>query len=218
MTLRAIPIFPVEICAFQNPDTAFHTELIEELSKEDKPNVSSFDDNKVWQTSDRLHRDEKYQKLINWFRQCLEEYKAHYGFRCEQFDITSCWANVAGKDAAGQHQMHYHPMSYVSGCYYVTEGSPTIFKDPITQRLLNAMRLDGIPAKTPDTFGMIPDVGKLILFPSWLEHGTIPHVNQPNDRWTISFNAIPVGMCNFPDPVREPGNYGYNTWNIRLAD
>jgi len=215
MEPRIISIFPVDLTIYQLTDTALINDTVKDLEKEAKVNVSSYDQTtQVLQTKDRLHKDQKYKQIISWITDRLNDFKNHYSYQCESFEITSCWANLSPAHSYATHQLHYHPMSFISGILYLTDGSPTYFRDPVVQRNVNSMKLSGNPKLVPDTYGLLPDVGKLVLFPSWLEHGTIMHRLENYNRLTISFNAIPTGACNYS----EDGTSGLNTWNIKLND
>ena len=42
-----------------------------------------------------------------------------------------------------------------------------------------------------------PIKGRLIMFPWWLEHGSINDLD--NERWSIAFNTLPHGKINYND-------------------
>lgn len=92
--------------------------------------------------------------------------------------------------SGGFHMDHLHPEGWISSCYYV--GVPeAIERGPGKQGWL---RLGRSP------FGLIggeepvrlvkPEVGKLLLFPSYLYHGTVPFEDK-RPRTTIAFDIVP---------------------------
>jgi uncharacterized protein (TIGR02466 family) len=103
--------------------------------------------------------------------------------------MTNCWLNVMEKNT--HHGMHLHPLSVVSGTYYLQmpEGASAIkFEDP---RLGLFM---GSPPKKPKsrpenkTFFEVPAMaGELVLFESWLRH-EVPLYSGREPRISISFN------------------------------
>jgi hypothetical protein len=88
---------------------------------------------------------------------------------------------------------HKHTNSFFSGIYYLSEGSPTVFEDPVIPRSmtqLEVLRKDYLPFERTMA---IP--GSLIIFPSYVFHHSPPHVEN-FDRHVISFNVLPTGKIN----------------------
>ena len=83
---------------------------------------------------------------------------------------------------------HTHPHHHISGVYYYkfnkNHGS-IYFKNPV-QTLANCQFPEG--QKTPNKIEVEPAQGTLILFPSWLSHGTNVS-NIEDDRVTVVFNV-----------------------------
>jgi uncharacterized protein (TIGR02466 family) len=95
--------------------------------------------------------------------------------------MTDCWANIMSSGAA--HGLHLHPLSTISGTYYVQvpEKAPGLkLEDP---------RLDRMMAAPPRTaWVLVPaNAGHLVLFESWLRH-EVPASRAPVQRISISFN------------------------------
>jgi uncharacterized protein (TIGR02466 family) len=95
--------------------------------------------------------------------------------------MTDCWLNIMGRQAA--HGLHLHPISTVSGTYYVQvpAGAPGIkLEDP---------RLDRFMAAPPRRAWItIPAAaGHLVVFESWLRHEVVPH-GAAAERVSVSFN------------------------------
>lgn len=103
--------------------------------------------------------------------------------------MTSFWLNIMPKGVV--HTMHIHPLSTVSGTYYIQTPkncSALKFEDP---RLVNFMASP--PRKTkarPDNQRFIslePQAGQVILFESWMRHEVPPNPSV-QDRISVSFN------------------------------
>jgi uncharacterized protein (TIGR02466 family) len=95
--------------------------------------------------------------------------------------MTDCWANIMPSGVA--HGLHLHPLSTISGIYYVQApaGSPGVkFEDP---------RLDRMMAAPPrQAWVLVPaHVGQVILFESWLRH-EVPPNRARAERVSVSFN------------------------------
>jgi len=103
--------------------------------------------------------------------------------------MTDCWVNIMPPSAA--HSLHLHPLSFISGTYYVATpaGCPGLkFEDPRLDRFMAA------PPKRPEaadanrTHTTYPaEAGKVVLFESWLRH-EVPPNRIDAERISISFN------------------------------
>lgn len=99
-----------------------------------------------------------------------------------RLEMTSCWANVMPNLV--HHSLHLHPLSAISGTYYVAVpagAGPLKLEDP---RLGLFM---GAPPR-PDLFHTItPKAGDLVLWESWLRHEVSANRGR-GERISISFN------------------------------
>ena len=87
--------------------------------------------------------------------------------------------------------MHLHPLSTISGTYYVQtpRGSSGIkFEDPRLERMMAAppRRADADPRRRP-WFVIPAEAGHVVLFESWLRHEVAPNPVDA-ERISISFN------------------------------
>jgi uncharacterized protein (TIGR02466 family) len=48
-----------------------------------------------------------------------------------------------------------------------------------------------------------PKKGMCLIFPSWLEHDTIPNENLTQKRYSISFNIFPKGTLGYPNSLNR---------------
>jgi len=191
LTKKIAKIFPTAVIGYDNPNfQKINKDIIEQLERE----VFTPPPHQPFQTIDNhLEIREEYKELYKWFDECLEDYRKSFQYHCEKFKIILSWANKSNKD--GSHRMHVHPNSFISGVYYLSENtSPTYFEDPRYQRRGGWVVATQHPID--DNVWTCPsETGSLVLFPSWLPHYTEA---QPFEDWryTISFNAIPVGHTN----------------------
>ena len=136
----------------------------------------------------------QWKALKIWFEECANELVTSNGWVCERLSVTSMWANRSDAKTGHHHTPHRHPMSYLSGIYYVQGSAPTMFVDPLAQREWAQLHLDGGPLEeTRLTYS--PPPGTLLLFPSYLVHGSIPN-DRNEDRYTIAVNFFPAGKIN----------------------
>lgn len=108
--------------------------------------------------------------------------------RSNRLAYASSWSSRMS--AAGYHLNHIHPEGWLSSAYYVAV--PDVVADEVGQEGWLTL---GQP--TPD-FGALaprrtirPAVGRLVLFPSYIWHGTTPFQSD-EQRMTIAFDALPA--------------------------
>lgn len=194
---RDIPIFPVLLREYHNPQE-INAELIEAF-RNYPAMQSNFPEGVITSRPD-LHtiREGVIDQLFGFFDDSLLEYRNHYKLYCDDLQISLSWFNHAPAGSGFGHPLHRHPMSYVSAVYYLTEGAPTFFDDPCTPRTtdtLDVFQEDLVKSDWGISEKIDAEPGKLIIFPSWLKHYSGRQV-ETFDRWTVSFNAFPVGRVN----------------------
>jgi tetratricopeptide (TPR) repeat protein len=90
----------------------------------------------------------------------------------------------------GFHVNHLHPEGWISSCYYVSV--PEATKDSETRNgwiKFGEPSLD-LPLKNPIRRAVQPMPGRLVLFPSYMWHGTVP-LHAASARTTIAFDVAP---------------------------
>ena len=106
-----------------------------------------------------------------------------------ELTMTDCWVNIMPRQVV--HGLHLHPLSTLSGTYYVKtpKGCPGLkFEDPRLDRFMAAppRRSDSRPENRPWVI-MPVEEGTLVLFESWLRHEVAPNPVAA-ERVSISFN------------------------------
>ena len=136
-----------------------------------------------WQSSDDLVEDAQFTDLIKFVREKLLKVALHNnyvdGLECV---IVNMWANVNNhKDF---NWAHLHPNSDWSFCYYVktTENSGDFVAcDPRVRRLMKVQDelLSNYNNNSQHSiYAISPLNGKLVIFPSYLEHYVEPNLTQ----------------------------------------
>lgn len=187
--MEIINIFPTELFTFNNT-TVDNADLITKLQHLD--NIEIKQSTTLSMLVD-LDKNPDFTDLFSWFRTCLEEVRAAMQYDCEKLEITNSWFNVALANHNMYQNYHRHSMSMFSAVYYMTAGSETVFEDPVihrTQAQIEVLRHNYNPF-----YKMVPEPGKLVIFPSWLYHRSLPHLEN-QDRYIISFNSLPTGKIN----------------------
>jgi uncharacterized protein (TIGR02466 family) len=103
--------------------------------------------------------------------------------------MTDCWLNIMSRNAV--HGLHLHPLSTLSGTYYVhvPAGSPGIkFEDPRLDRYMAAPPRSVRAGPKNRLWVTLPAVaGQVVLFESWLRHEVASHPTAA-ERVSVSFN------------------------------
>ena len=132
-------------------------------------------------------------------RQAMERYIAEMKLRCAPIPFHGAassggfsWAGSWSSRLSDQgfHANHFHPEGWISSCYYVA--LPEAVRDETArQGWIKFGEPDfAAPLKDPVRRAIQPRPGRLILFPSYLWHGTIPF-HDARTRTTIAFDAVP---------------------------
>lgn len=103
--------------------------------------------------------------------------------------MTDCWANIMPTGVV--HSLHLHPLSTISGTYYVRTppGSSGLkFEDPRLERFMGAPpRRADAPDDLKTWHTVNARAGQVVLFESWLRHEVPPNPGRA-ERISISFN------------------------------
>lgn len=103
--------------------------------------------------------------------------------------MTDCWVNIMPRGVA--HSGHLHPLSLLSGTYYVStpRGAAWLrLEDPRLERFMAAPpRRRTAPRALRPWVVLAAQAGRVVLFESWLRH-EVPPSRGPGERISISFN------------------------------
>jgi len=128
--------------------------------------------------------ERKLRRHVRAFARSLE-----FDLEGRDLAMTDCWINIMPRGVV--HSLHLHPLSTISGTYYVRTPRGTAglkFEDPRLDRYMAA------PPRRPDCraehrpWVTVPaTAGKVVLFESWLRH-EVPPNPAATERVSISFN------------------------------
>lgn len=158
--------------------------------------AGSFKHNKSWMPhthklsdptfSSNFIEEENLVEFKNVLMHHVYQYTSMLGMDFEKakvFRIHESWMTSTGKGEFA-HIHHHHLSTDLSGAYYYkTSGDDgaIFFMNPCP--MFSTFMLEHLT----NNFTITPQVGKLLLFPSWLEHGV--HVNNTDhERMSVSFN------------------------------
>ncbi len=91
--------------------------------------------------------------------------------------------------AGGFHSNHVHPMGWISSALYIVLPAD-LGRDQAGWLALGEPRAHSMPLDLPPVRTVEPKPGRLVLFPSWMWHGTRPF--GEGERMTVAFDvAVP---------------------------
>jgi len=195
-------LFPTQI--YQAPIDRNPEQLIKDLIREAKIIEKTDEEGIEWSkkhykggftsygSMDRLHLfSTSFETLKKKIDLHLKKYisELEMDIDTKELQMSRCWVNIM--PAGSTHTMHIHPLSVISGTFYVQtppQSSPLKFEDP---RLVNFM---ASPPRKPKAstdnqrfYSLKPKAGDIVFFESWVRHEVPPH-QAKTDRISVSFN------------------------------
>ena len=186
--------FPTSVWGFELPEPEpLNAELLGLITAERLADPNGLSDRSTvlgWHSRDDLHRRPEFARFTKFIEAGVSEAVSFQKWDLSQAApiLATCWANVNGRGASNV--VHTHPLCFLSGVYYVSakpESGRLFFLDP---RPAAPMIAPPMTEHTPWTFQKVqyePKPGRMLIFPSWLQHGVEPNLSD-GDRVCISFN------------------------------
>ncbi len=196
-------LFPTRVYAaplLASDDGTLHARLVEECRQLEHDDRAG----RVWSkanypggytsygSANRMHRlsptfatlEKHLAPHIRAFARDLE-----FDLRGRRLRMTDCWVNIMRRQV--QHSLHLHPLSTLSGTYYVRvpRNAPGLkVEDPRLDRQMGAPpRLATATIENRPWVTLAAKPGHLVLFESWLRH-EVPANPSRSARISISFN------------------------------
>jgi uncharacterized protein (TIGR02466 family) len=158
--------------------------------------TDAFSKNKSWNSNTHSLTDPTFRKnaiedySLTLFQKELEFHVNEFmstintpNERYRSFKIYGCWIT---KTMPGEHaHNHTHGHNDLSGVYYIKTNNKDgnlFFNNPLTL-LSHSYSFEHIPQQLQ----YVPEEGKIVLFPGWLEHGVKTN-DSSEERISISFN------------------------------
>ena len=148
-----------------------------------------------WHSTSDMADYPEYKELVNILFQAQRDIYKEEHLDSEPF-LGNMWANI--NPPGGYNRPHMHPNSLWSGVYYIKTpkncGHLKV-EDPKSVDLMYMPRRKDGPLESYlwREVHFEPIAGRLIMFPSWLNHCVDP--NQSDDiRISVSFNFLQAGM------------------------
>ena len=131
----------------------------------------------------RLNIQDKIQECIDEFTKRVHLYT--------EVSIKHSWFNI--QDVGSSLKMHRHQCSLVSGVLFINvdeKSSPLCLENPNYLGVYENWNPADPSQYSAEIFTIKPKPGEIVLFPSWLRHGSSMIENHTIDRTVISFNAV----------------------------
>lgn len=144
------------------------------------------------QSFDKLHRfSTTFEKLEKKIKPHVLQFakQLYWDVDPQDLKISTFWINVMPQGTT--HSFHHHPLSVISGTFYlqVPAGSSGIqFEDPrLAMMMACPPRLAKAPENMQPHLTVKPRPADLILFESWMKHQVPPNPAKTS-RISLSFN------------------------------
>jgi Tfp pilus assembly protein PilF len=127
----------------------------------------------------------------------IEQYRQHIGMQSThpmtvrnhgRVVMTGCWSVRLGKE--GYHVNHVHTEGWISSAYYAELPPEVADTDAKSGWIKFGEPRFPVPGATAEKF-VQPEVGTLVLFPSYMWHGTMP-IHGDDPRMTVAYDAVCV--------------------------
>lgn len=186
--------FPTSVWGFDHPAAeSLNAALLQAILTERCTDPRGLADRSTvlgWHSRDDLHRKPEFAPLVEFIQNGVAEAVRFLKWDQRQAtpQLAACWANINGPGASNV--VHTHPHCFLSGAYYVQanpESGAIFFLDPRPAAVMIAPPMTEF---TPWTFQRVryePKPGRMLIFPSWLQHGVEPNRGDA-DRICVSFN------------------------------
>ena len=135
------------------------------------------------------------EDLKSFCQTCIDTYATELCKVSDKFYLTNSWTtlNKQGVD----HPKHTHPNSIISGVFYFEADPSTApatfhYKSPIFKDFALEYHYTDYTIFNTNNWSFPVQTGTVLLFPSWLEHGSLANELTTNRR-LIGFNSFVKG-------------------------
>ncbi len=132
----------------------------------------------------------RIDEAVATYIQRMKDEPAHplFGRRAKGFDYSGSWSSRLND--CGFHTNHIHPKGWISSCYYIALPEQVADEEGKQGWIKFGEPNFEMGLQDPVRRTVQPAPGRLVLFPSYMWHGTVPfHSGQ--SRTTIAFDALP---------------------------
>ena len=199
-----IPIIETEVCPSESRNKYYETHKTGYSFTSDKagPLLDGGFDSFEALYGDQLQHNKKFDKFFNSLEKDLDIFLRGLKYKDVNYFITKSWVAYTEK---GEHiAAHDHGASHFSFVYYVLlnkKHSPLTFYEP-TQRFYMPDATEW-NEQNHQNVTINNEPGQLIIFPSWLKHGT-KKTEENSPRISISGDIIMTAELNKVSEILIP--------------
>lgn len=144
-------------------------------------------------TPDDLYTRQEFKDILSFINEKTKLFAEEVlGIKMNDLKISGMWSNI--HNSGSKHHYHQHPNSFISGVFYpfcpdCEDIGNIVFVDP--RQAKNMVYADFVKSSciSNRNIWITPRTGLLVLFPSWLEHGTDTFISKlGHSRVSLSFN------------------------------
>jgi len=198
MKVDTLSLFPVEVFKIQTDgiDNKKLSDIVYEKEKNEtsgqKPNMGG------WRSLGNLIDDKRFIKILENVDKGFQTVHETNNYIDEvEIIVESMWVNV--NRPTNYNKSHIHAEVHWSFVYYIKvqeKSGDLVFVDPRIRRTMQTQALfkqDYYTLASAAIISITPDVGDLIIFPSYLEHFVEPNLSE-EPRISISGNIIIINV------------------------
>ena len=145
---------------------------------------------KGWQSPSLLQNLDEFKDINQRILQICQRIGESQHFNPNVILDHQAWVNISPPGASNK--IHYHANCHFSGVYYISLKAPEcgsiFFRDPRVASRMFGSPLTKLNDFTTEEIRMLPEEGRMYIFPGWLEHGVDTNQSE-EDRVSISFNV-----------------------------
>jgi len=146
-----------------------------------------------WQSKDIQTNNVAYNELLSTITSYANEMANDIGLK-DGLRMVNSWINI--NDYRDFNEVHKHPHSTLSGVYYVSvpeNSGKIVFENPAYESMIydwTSEKVKDFTIYTSAKYFYETLVGRLYIFPSWLNHSVESNLNKKEKRISISFNLL----------------------------
>ena len=146
-----------------------------------------------WQSQDLREIPPILTPLFSDIQRCANNVAQH--LQLKPLVLANTWFNLHKR--GNFNWEHTHPLSVISGVYYVRvpkDSGLVEFIHPADGIMCQGNAVyDSYSELTAPAWKKPVKEGLLLMFPGWLPHRVYPHLNEEEERVSISFNFVHSG-------------------------
>lgn len=186
-------IFPTTVWEYQIADPNFLDEYAKKfIDIRENEGGGLYSGLGNWVSPDDLHEREDWKPIKDILIDRMHVALQDQGIMYDDIVINCMWGN--SHEGKSQHQVHHHPNCMFSGVMYLAtpgiDKGNLFFTDPRGVAPYSFVYEYEKGFNNHELIQFVPEKGKIIIFPSWLQHGTNPGEFGGEERISLSFNVM----------------------------